>query len=148
MAKTFADARETWAIHPPAEVITPEVARGWLYRSYPPLARLASLCAWPEQVRGLGRRGMNESAVSGLRLLALDVRRITEACGKVLATGRPIKMRVRERHWSYCKVARDLRCALEYERRHPHRGTRQVLRQALQRADRLAKSQPRSWTGR
>ncbi len=60
------------------------------------------------------------------------MRRITEACGVVLATGRPVTMRVyQDDLMSPLLVAQDLRAVLAFEARHPHRGARGVLRQAL-----------------
>lgn len=134
--RTFAD--ETWTIPPPAEVITPEVARRWLHRSYPPLARLGNLCAYPEIVHGLGRRELNERAASGLRLLALDVRMIAEACGKVLATGRSVPMRLdANSRVNHRGVARQIRAVLLFEARHPHRGARGLLQRGLREWERV-----------
>ncbi len=114
------------------------MAREWLYRSYPPLSSLAGLGAYPEIGMRLGRRRKNETARNGLRLLALDVRRITIVCGQVLATGRPVEMRLSFdwRSLSPRYVSRLLRAVLAYEQRHPHRGTRGVLRRALREAER------------
>ncbi len=88
--------------------------------------------AHPELVRGLGRREQNERAARGPRILAADVRRITEACGEALATGRAVPMQLNIppvlRHRG---IARNLRAVLEYERRNPQRGVRGLLRRAL-----------------
>ncbi len=65
------------------------------------------------------------------------VRRITEACGEALGTGRsvPIQLNTPEplRHSG---IARNLRAVLEYERGFPHRGTRAALRRALREQER------------
>ena len=88
-------------------------------------------------MRGLGRRERNEEALRGLRILASHVRRITEACGEALGTGRavPIQLNTPEglRHRG---IARNLRAVLEYERGFPHRGTRAPLRRALREQER------------
>ncbi len=82
----------TWILPPPAERITPAVARRWLHRSYPPLATLAAMAVYPQEAeRGIGlRMREREAALMGLRSIGSDVRRITVACGKALATGRVV----------------------------------------------------------
>ena len=149
MAKRIRRRNDTRTLLPPAEVITPAIARRWLHRTYPPLASLSAYGAYPQLVRGLGRRKENESAACGLRLIAADVRVITETCGRVLATGRPVEMRLYSNALgNHRGVARKLRAALRFEERHPHRGTRGIIRRALRERNRLAASQPRSWTWR
>ena len=122
----------TGTIAPPAEVITPAVARKWLHRTYPALACLTSLISYPFAVRGLGSRKENELAVDGMRSIALDNRIITTACGAVLGTGRPITMRYdSKRLGNHGLVARKLRALLRFEERHPQPGTRGILERAM-----------------
>ena len=97
-------------------------------------------------MRGIGLRMLErDHALSGLRVIAGDLRRITEACGKALATGRAVPMELDpDRFIGPRSYARDLRAVLKYERRRPQRGARGILRRALAAQERLAKSQPRS----
>ena len=118
----MATPNETWVLPPPADRITPAVARCWLHRSYPPLSRLASMAVFPEvAMRGIGlRMREREPALSGLRVIGNDIRRITEACGKALATGRAVTMELDlDTFIDRRNVARSLRAVLKYERRGP-----------------------------
>ena len=80
---------EMWVLLPPAEQITPAVALRWLHRTCPPLARLSSMAAYPDVIlhsRDIGlRKKERERALRGMRIIAIDVRGLTEACAKVLA---------------------------------------------------------------
>ena len=60
------------------------------------------------------------------------MRRITEACGVVLATGRPITMRLNPSDMvSPVLVAQKLRAVIRCEQDYPHRCTRGVLRRRV-----------------
>jgi len=127
---------ETWTLPPPAERLTPALARDWLARVYPHLAEFAAGGAYPDWLPG--RRAERDHLAIGLRGIAIDVRRITAACGRVLATGRPVELRFRPPEvWhagsnpKQAPVLRGLRAMLRYEERHPHRGVRGILRRAL-----------------
>jgi hypothetical protein len=127
----MATPNETWVLPPPADPITPAVARRWLHRSYPPLARLASMAVFPEvAMRGIGlRMREREPALMGLRIIGGDICRITEACGKALATGRAVPMELDlDTFIEPRNVARSLRAMLKYEARTPQRGARGRLR--------------------
>ena len=142
----MATLHRTWILPPPADRITPAVARRWLSRSYAPLARLTSMAVFPDvAMRGIGLRMLErDHALSGLRIIAGDVRRITEACGKALATGRAVPMELDPDPFIGPRSsARSLRAVLKYERRRPQRGARAILRRALAVQERLAKAQPR-----
>lgn len=141
----------TCSIEPPAELVTPAVAKRWLVRQYPALAGLANVSAWPEllRLRGLGLRAAErEAAREGMRSLALDVRTIAAVCGRVVATGRPVPMRFDRELRNHRRIARGLRAVVKYERRWPHRGARTTLRRALRLHERLAAGQPRWWATR
>ena len=78
------------------------------------------------------RREENERARLGLRLIATDMRRITEACGVALATGRALTMRLyHDDLTSPVLVSQKLRALIRFEERYPHPGARAVLRRAL-----------------
>ena len=82
--------------------------------------------------RGEARRGSARASPERVRLIANDVRRIVEACGVALGTGRPVPMRLNlGRLTDHRGLARTLRATLAFEARNPHRGARGVLRQAL-----------------
>lgn len=86
----------THTLPPPTERITPAVARQWLHRSYPALSDLAGHGYYPHMFgyRGSGlRRSEREPAAQAARSLGLDLRQIVSACGRALATGRPVRMR-------------------------------------------------------
>ena len=68
------------------------------------------------------------------------MRRITEACGVVLATGRPVTMRLNPSDMvSPVLVAQTLRAVIRFEQGYPHPGTRGVLRRALRDQERRQK---------
>ena len=133
---------ETWTLEPPAERLTPALAREWLSRVYPRLADFAAMGAYPDVLPG--RREERGHLAIGLRGIAGDVRRITAACGRVLATGRPLELRFRPLALWYMAgprrstVTRNLRAVLRYEARRPHRGVRTILRRALRAHEALA----------
>ena len=127
--KTFG----TWIIEPPADVITPAVARRWLRYSYPGLAELGALGhCHPYAVRGLGSSKRNERAAWGMVSIGHDVRRITGICGKVLWTGRSIPMDLTTGKMCGSRdTARRLREVARWEAKYPHRGTRAILRRSI-----------------
>ena len=136
MAKLEKDRqRTTWMIEPPAELITPAVARKWLHRTYPGLAGMTALIAYPFAVRGLGSRRANELAVEGMRAIAGDIRTIATVCGTVLGTGHPITMRYDpgvQGYYSPHRVAvRKLRALRRFEEKYPHPYTRGILRRSI-----------------
>ena len=122
---------ETWTLPPPAERLTPALAREWLVRVYPRLADFAG--THPALIRG--RRAEREVVAIGLRSIAMDVRRITGACGEALASRRPVAIYFRP---PFGRPGRDLPAVVRWEARHPHRGVRGILRRALRAHERLA----------
>ncbi len=123
----------TWTIAPPAEIITPAVARKWLRHSYPGLAELGALGhCHPYAVRGLGSSERNERARWGMISISHDVYKITGICGKVLWTGRsfPMDFNTGKVYGSRDK-ARWLREVARWEAKYPHKGTRIILQRSI-----------------
>jgi len=124
---------ETWIIEPPAEVITPAVARRWLRHNYSGLAQLGALGhCHPYVVRGLGSSERNQRASWGMISIDTDVRTITEICGKVLWSGRSIRMDLNSgMQYGSRDLARRLREVARWEAKHPHKGTRGILQRSI-----------------
>ena len=127
----------TRTLPPPAERITPALARRWMRTVFPRLASLGGLGFYPEALRPPQHR---EEIRYGLASVSMDARIIAQACGEALATGRPVAVRL-ERHFkAHRGMARELRLVLAFERRCPHR-VRGILRAALRQLEREIREQ-------
>jgi len=81
----------TWTIPPPADRITPAIARDWLRRVYPKLAEFTALGYHDGPLRPPRLRDELRGSLGGI---ALDTRRIATACAEAIATGRVVRIRL------------------------------------------------------
>jgi len=129
----------TRTLLPPAERITPAIAARWMRTTYPRLAGFSALGFYSDILRPPRHR---EEIRVALASLALDARRIAQACVEALATGRPVAIRLEYHFKAHRGMAPSLRRALEFEQRHPHR-LRGILQAALHQLEREIRAQRR-----
>ena len=112
-----ADLHTTALIRPPADKITPHIARQWLARTYGPLAGLAG-CGYFLDEMGVPKRD-REDVRLGCARLSIDVRRIVAACVESTQSRRSIRMGFEPDKRSNPLRTRRLRALVRFEKKSP-----------------------------
>jgi hypothetical protein len=142
----MARAHTTWTIPPPAERITPALARDWLRRVYPKLASFTALGYYDGALRPPRHREDLRGSLGGL---ALDALRIATACAEAVATRRVVRIRLAPRtvHRQLRTRFRRLVAFERYSSRVQPTGVRGILLASLRQMERDPRYRFRSTYG-